>query len=323
MSEGHPTARSGASDSLVEHVDYISDINEVYEDLAFQCCKRSNSLEVLSCVQYQTEDDLQRPASWAASWHMKGSQLWINVAQTFDCCLTAETQQLYYVERLGTHLKVLGIPFDVVNNATGPIRWEELSISSSDEPSGFKNPLERCWRLTQGTSPMYEKKSDALKLVLVSGSYDGLERMDADFESYCRRYCTKELCDSSIFPEHVAHNYDSNLGSQRFLRNMSACAERIFFTTKRGLFGIGPRVLKPGDICSILAGSRVPLILRPSSEKGCYKLVGECYVGGVMWGEMVRKAQEERQTMGTCYFGLKFLDGRPFHLFTQNAWIAS
>jgi len=61
---------------------------------------------------------------------------------------------------------------------------------------------------------------------------------------------------------------------------------------------------QPGDICCILLGMATPFILRPAkaqTEAGgkLYHLVGECYIRGVMSGELVEAldrgevAQEE------------------------------
>jgi hypothetical protein len=67
------------------------------------------------------------------------------------------------------------------------------------------------------------------------------------------------------------------------------CRHRKFFRTCKGYFGLGPRAMRPGDICCVLLGAKVPFILRPERQQ--YLLVGECYVHGVMRGEVVRMWQ--------------------------------
>ncbi|PMD57267.1 uncharacterized protein K444DRAFT_483861, partial [Hyaloscypha bicolor E] len=64
---------------------------------------------------------------------------------------------------------------------------------------------------------------------------------------------------------------------------------RRFFVTKKGYFGIGPAELEEGDEIYILAGGKVPLVLRPlpESQPNTFELVGDCYVHGVMDGEAV------------------------------------
>jgi hypothetical protein len=52
-----------------------------------------------------------------------------------------------------------------------------------------------------------------------------------------------------------------------------------------GYFGLGPGATRAGDLCCIIFGSPVPLILRRADEN--YQLVGEAYVHGVMNGKAV------------------------------------
>ncbi|GIJ88298.1 hypothetical protein Asppvi_007218 [Aspergillus pseudoviridinutans] len=78
----------------------------------------------------------------------------------------------------------------------------------------------------------------------------------------------------------------------QFLMDMQVVmANRQVFITKRGFLGIGPRALKEGDICCILFGAMVPIILR-RKPNGRYVLVGESYVHGIMQGETMGAFRE-------------------------------
>ena len=63
-----------------------------------------------------------------------------------------------------------------------------------------------------------------------------------------------------------------------------ACKGRKMFQTKAGYLGLGPRMLQQGDLVFILFGGKTPYLLRPNGTG--YKLVGECYVDGMMRGEV-------------------------------------
>jgi hypothetical protein len=63
------------------------------------------------------------------------------------------------------------------------------------------------------------------------------------------------------------------------------CTGRKVFCTKQGTLGLGPALLREGDLCCILFGARVPFILRRVRDN--YQLVGESYVHGIMKGEAV------------------------------------
>ncbi|KHN94726.1 Ankyrin and HET domain protein [Metarhizium album ARSEF 1941] len=62
---------------------------------------------------------------------------------------------------------------------------------------------------------------------------------------------------------------------------------RAFFWTADCLIGLVPLSTQENDIVVIVHGCDVPFVVRPSGREGCYRLVGECYVHGVMNGEMM------------------------------------
>lgn len=85
------------------------------------------------------------------------------------------------------------------------------------------------------------------------------------------------------------------------------CNKRKFFFTKKGFFGIGPGALQKGDFIAILLGADAPFVIRevvadddngaesarmvanapiPMDRK--FRLVGECYVDGMMQGQAIK-----------------------------------
>lgn len=50
--------------------------------------------------------------------------------------------------------------------------------------------------------------------------------------------------------------------------------------------------MKQGDVCAILFGADVPFLLRPTTISGKYRLVGQVYMHGAMYGEVVKKWDE-------------------------------
>jgi hypothetical protein len=59
---------------------------------------------------------------------------------------------------------------------------------------------------------------------------------------------------------------------------------RSFFISQLGYIGFGPRNTKSGDIIAVLKRAQTPFVLRKEG-KGEYRLIGECYVHGIMHGE--------------------------------------
>ncbi|KAK4960681.1 hypothetical protein LTR28_005030 [Elasticomyces elasticus] len=67
----------------------------------------------------------------------------------------------------------------------------------------------------------------------------------------------------------------------------AACSGRTYFTTMKRYMGLGPKYARQGDKICVFTGSHVPFIVRPHRDQS-YQLVGECYVHGIMQGEVLR-----------------------------------
>jgi hypothetical protein len=105
--------------------------------------------------------------------------------------------------------------------------------------------------------------------------------------------------DAEIVPENLSGAYRANARSRLTSeeRKSAACFEermrivtegRSFFCTQRGRIGLGPKSLGNDsggkDEVWILEGADVPFILR-HEEGDRYRIVGEAYVHGIMYGE--------------------------------------
>ena len=62
-----------------------------------------------------------------------------------------------------------------------------------------------------------------------------------------------------------------------------ACGNRRFFISDDGRIGLGPRVMRVGDLVAIFWGFKRPVVLRPST-KGQYRLCDEAYIHDLMDG---------------------------------------
>jgi hypothetical protein len=95
------------------------------------------------------------------------------------------------------------------------------------------------------------------------------------------------------------------------------CERRRMFLTINGFLGMGPDCVQEGDIVCVLSGGDLPFVLRlvqpkpephnkpdataphgqQSSEKH-YRLVGECYVEGLMKGEVISALDVAKALVG-------------------------
>lgn len=74
---------------------------------------------------------------------------------------------------------------------------------------------------------------------------------------------------------------------------------RAAIRTEDGWIGLAPDIAKEGDVVVILSGGDVPYVLRP--EEDVYLLVGECYVEGVMYGEVLQARMKDKQMEGRIF----------------------
>ena len=87
------------------------------------------------------------------------------------------------------------------------------------------------------------------------------------------------------------------------VRAMRILAWRRLVTTHGGYLGLVPAGAIAGDVVAMLVGCDVPLLLRPVAPKGeesdGFTLIGECYVHGVMSGEVGAFVQQGKCKLGS------------------------
>ncbi|PSN58620.1 hypothetical protein BS50DRAFT_474289, partial [Corynespora cassiicola Philippines] len=65
---------------------------------------------------------------------------------------------------------------------------------------------------------------------------------------------------------------------------------RTLIRTRTGYLGLAPEAILRGDFVVILLGCRYLIVLRPRNDN-LYHVVGECYIHGIMDGEILNKRE--------------------------------
>lgn len=78
--------------------------------------------------------------------------------------------------------------------------------------------------------------------------------------------------------------------SRNFSNRFSFAYQRTMIMTGKRYIGLVPASSRVGDRIAILKGGAVPFVLRQAAD-GCWALVGECYVHGIMHGEVFDEGQ--------------------------------
>jgi hypothetical protein len=86
-----------------------------------------------------------------------------------------------------------------------------------------------------------------------------------------------------LMPRPFVEN--EKLGHEATLWAMRLLAWRRLVTTDKGYLGLVPAAMVAGDCIAVVPGCSVPLVLR--REKEMFRVIGECYVHGIMSGEVM------------------------------------
>jgi hypothetical protein len=90
------------------------------------------------------------------------------------------------------------------------------------------------------------------------------------------------------FGDFTSHEWPPDLRSPTAPHTLN----RRMFTTRDGYIGLGPKDMQPRDKIALLSGGRLPFVLRPDGSS--FRLVGDCYIHGMMAGE---RYDSEKSTM--------------------------
>lgn len=72
-----------------------------------------------------------------------------------------------------------------------------------------------------------------------------------------------------------------------------AVAERKIFVSRDGYIGLVPAEARIGDAIALIKGSKLPFVLRRDGDTNMWRLVGCCYVHGMMHGQRFREPECE------------------------------
>ncbi|VUC21622.1 unnamed protein product [Clonostachys rosea] len=287
---GHPKARKPGTDKTWLQADYSLTLEDQHRLLASSLAE--DSLNFLAHLQ-QTEESLKisEYPSWVPQWGQKhlvhAEAFW----EAWDASLRKKEHHQYPAQSNGAKLSVSGLIIDTVGQSTPTMKPDDF------EPIDWAGArlIETCWKLAMQSPYPYprEKVVDAFASTLICDhrqpGYPAVNLfagfcMHADIKFFKKLETTGGLWGLDIVLE----------GSKAFGTQFKWYGtNRRFFTTKsEGLWGLGPAAMQQGDVCAVLFGADVPFILRPTEIRGEYKVVGECYMYNLMYGDAVLSWRE-------------------------------
>jgi hypothetical protein len=317
---GHPLAQLDDGNGTIVTPDYSKAPLEVYLELAAQFLKTSG-WRLLSSVEHDDRSVGEDFPSWIPfCWEVdEVNQVICRLGRPTDCDFNASASvervsptviENNYLALRGTIVDVVGTSYrfsdsDFVDPATLKTRQSEPSQRSTmrDIWSSIHEPGAACVYAS-------ENLSTAFSLTLLAGSFytnwtePFIRELLADFAAYWALWPQSSPPEPEM-PTSMPHVDAGKKGdAESFLSMMQIfCTGRTFLITEKGFYGLGPCIVKPGDLCCVLFGANVPHILRKVSGAERYKLVGEAYIHGLMGGEamgMLEKGGLKEETFVIC-----------------------
>ncbi len=139
-------------------------------------------------------------------------------------------------------------------------------------------------RISKQVGRGHDQGSLALYLVDLLRTVEG--GPDDTIASFRRRFDQKWVHPDGIKVPHPANT--NNFQPLSFIQCIESTQKwRKFIRTERGCIGTAPGKTEPGDKVAVVLGCPVPIILRQRGD-GTYFMVGESFVDGMMFGEVVR-----------------------------------
>lgn len=278
---------NAGSDTGISSLDYEADITDVFQRCVMHCVSVSNSLDII-CRPWAPITAGRLP-SWIAT--IAGSAFGVLEDGSFgrkncDSFVGSPNRKTYNASAgrsLMEHelsqgsLLVRGLKVDTIAaclpRASGGIVWREaLHMAGWNEQSDkFDAVPEKLWRT-----------------LVADRSPDG-----SPPKSWYQRACLYTLAQTSstgvVDTSALIQSGGPSIMVEFLERVQSVVWNRKFFTTSnKTLFGLGPDGLQSGDVVAVLYGCSVPVVLRAVENRTYYKLVGECYIHGLMDGQAVK-----------------------------------
>lgn len=282
---------------LLLQPDYSKTIVEVMRDATIYAIEEMQSFGVLTqlCHRESDQGSSDLYPSWVPKWHRPFSTKLDCVRMHFGRWNTSDHFTLDLHSNLGdlNCLIAPGISYDSVSWMTGIIGWGVLNSHSS---------MTKLFDEVENMLPDAFKMDGNLQCV-ASAFFGRLYVFDepANTETYyglmeLRKYLQQHHKLPPLDSHRSGRSHDYSEKTRKACLALKAVKyhsrNRRFFTTSCGYIGTGPLKMQLGDTVSLLYGSNVPFILRETLRKE-WKMVGPCYVHGIMGTEVIQKQRDE------------------------------
>jgi Heterokaryon incompatibility protein (HET) len=269
--------------------DHTLELDQMHLKLSTEIVRQNSSLDLFCYVDNTQEDMSSSHPSWVPQWHKQCSRPVI-FRHEWNCLAAFSEEQDVKIVVQGSQLHAVGFMLDKIIDVSETVFSTDW-ITYGRAP-GKRHIVEALWDVFS-TRQKKKRRMTEFQLwssfitTLVAGSYFRSDMLCIDFIAFCRQYCDPafyNLAIRGITSARIDDRIQADPDRFRHFASGSLHWQKLF-ATENGLCGIAPCVLRRGDVVAMLFGCIVPLVLRPTSEKSYYKLVGWCFIDELMYGE--------------------------------------
>ena len=282
-------------------VDYNIPTDELFRKATAYCLLDEECFEILSFVNHGSRLDENGNTSWTLPRYIPQEYRVVPLGVSLQASLIV-------VKPIGrypcdpshlSHISISGVLVDQISAVSNVMEFSHESISVKemclDDSYQIHRYVSECEVIysefaENSSDDVPCRSADAFWQTLMCntteyGSMPGLE-YGRSFSSW-REFIRLMSEDKSAAVDNMSKKDLENLITEAspFENSFNTwILQRRFCTTDSKRLGMVPRAAQEGDIICTFLGAITPFVLRPDGS-GNYRLVGECYVHGLMYGE--------------------------------------
>ncbi|KAF1991427.1 hypothetical protein K402DRAFT_322945, partial [Aulographum hederae CBS 113979] len=306
---GSPFARNGDEKEILEpNYSKSNSVADVFVDIAKALLQHpGEAAYLLGAVDHRSPVNILAEdgcPSWAPRWD-QGS--WTSTSSSpLGWDHAGGRKDRFHADfRHGNLLHVHCIDFDELSWISEPLQEGNLSLDPArwdiETQKSGKSPIDNLWETIVSSYHKDAAELDYAFMVTLLQEYSWNEwvethgipksRHRSDFAEY---KLSMRTAAAALKTANGATGISRSTSAQvvRFSERIRDCYNRHLAHTKDGRLLLTPRFAEPNDRCCVIPGLPAPLILRPSGVEGVYHLVGDCYIYGVMGGEIMQLMEE-------------------------------
>ncbi|KAM0242332.1 hypothetical protein ACHAPO_000746 [Fusarium lateritium] len=309
---GHFSLSTG-SQSLKQLVpDYSRPVEDIFYDVAARELSGCETLLVLSACHAVPATYRRRLMergnipTWAPDWRIVPLHLMGTPGSPHRA--SGNSLPKLHIDDKRRALHIRGVRLDRLHRPSW-VFWHNAFHFHRNRNNPRRLPIEAVWRdICRGNEPFNLQKryrnGESAFFALVQSLTNGCIGVDRSrpYESVPKEewlangaaYLVRALDSTDAVSQEIQDLAQTGDGFKWSHEATLITRYRGFAITAGGWFVVGPDIMQGGDVVVVLYGGKVPFLIR-RREGGTWMLVGECYVHGMMSGEVLefKGLQEE------------------------------